>query len=282
MAKWSRWPWQPDVAVRPVPRARGEIATTSVVLHGRPSEPVGVAKLSTGSVLERQGGDHRVRVAQVRRERMGVRLLQAVMECYADHVQSGPPTVEEVIARADVSRATFYKYFYSVDEAIEKRAGELVDEMVESLKDLVAPEMKPVLMLTVSVHLFLLRSVLDPTWAAFVARSDLLRADGVLFHGITAHLASSVAIRQLAFADAEAARNLAVGTMREAIRTIARTSGPRRDFVDATTAMILIGLGTTRKTAQSLVSDATIFIRGAAPDRLAWWRDPWSAGAVSA
>jgi len=42
-----------------------------------------------------------------------------------------------VIARADVSRAIFYKYFNSVDEAIEQRASELVDEMIDGLKDLV-------------------------------------------------------------------------------------------------------------------------------------------------
>ena len=221
-------------------------------------------------------GDHRVRVAKVRRERMVARLLQAVMECYAAHVQSGPPTVEEVIARADVSRATLYKYFNSVDEAIEKRASELVEEMVESLKDLVGSQMKPILMFAVSVHLFLLRSVLDPTWAAFVARSDLLRTEGVLFKGMTMHLAESIADRDVVFSDAQAARTLAVGTMRETIRSIAQTSSPRRDFVDEITTMILMGLGLTRESARSLVGDATIFIRGAAPDRLRWWRDPWS------
>ena len=46
--------------------------------------------------------DHRIRVAKDRRERMVARLLQAVMESYGQHVSSGPPTVEEVIARADV------------------------------------------------------------------------------------------------------------------------------------------------------------------------------------
>ncbi len=81
----------------------------------------------------------------------------------------------------------------------------------------------------------------------------------------------------LAFADAEAARTLAVGTMRETIKSIAQTDRPRRDFVDEITTMILIGLGIARDAARSLVSDATIFIRGAAPDRLAWWRDPWSS-----
>ena len=225
--------------------------------------------------------DHRVRVAKDRRERMVARLLQSVMECYARHVLSGPPTVEEVIARADVSRATFYKYFNSVDEAIEQRASGLVDEMIESLKGVVGNQMSPVLQFTVAIHLFLLRSVLDPTWAAFVARSDLLRADGLLFQGITDHLGASLVQGEVTFADADAARNLAVGTMRETIRFIAQTSMPRRNFVDEVTTIILIGLGVGREAARALVVDATIFIRGAAPDRLAWWRDPWMRAAVS-
>ncbi|QIG78617.1 TetR/AcrR family transcriptional regulator [Stakelama tenebrarum] len=219
--------------------------------------------------------DHRVRVAKMRRERMVARLLQAVMECYAEHVLTGPPTVDEVIRRADVSRATFYKYFNSVDEAIEQRASELVDEMVESLKDLVNDRMKPILLFTVSVHLFLLRSVLDKTWGAFVARSDLLRSDGVLFQGMTSHLAAALEAHEVRFSDAEAARMLAIGTMREAIRAISQTDSPRRPFVDQVMAMILIGLGIECDVAAALVNEATIFIRGAAPDRLTWWRDPW-------
>ena len=225
--------------------------------------------------------DHRVRVAKVRRDRMVAKLLQAVMESYASHVLSGPPTVEEIIDQADVSRATFYKYFRSVDEAIETRAGELVDEMIESLKGLVRAEMKPVLQFTVSVHLFLLRGVLDPTWGAFVARSDLLRSDGPLISGLTMHLAASLDDHEVSFLDPEAARTLAIGTMREAIRSIAHSDGPRREFVEEVMTLILIGLGLPRPVALELVSDATIFIRGAGPDRLTWWRDPWLAAAAA-
>lgn len=208
---------------------------------------------------------------------MEARLLQAVMESYAAHVLSGPPTVEEVIARADVSRATFYKYFTSVDEAIDKRASELVEEMVDSLKGLVRPQMKPVLLFTIAVHLFMLRSVLDPTWAAFVARSDKLYTDGTLFRGVTTHLTASLADNDVAFSDAEAALTLAIGTMREAMRRVAANSHPRRAYVEGTTAMILIGLGSSKESARSLIHEATIFIRGAAPDMLTWWTDPWSS-----
>lgn len=225
--------------------------------------------------MEAENEDHRVRVAKARRARMIHRLLQAVMECYAGHVQNGPPTVDEVIDRAGVSRATFYKYFNSIDEAIEQRASELVDEMVESLKELVQPGMRPILMLTISVHLFLLRSVMDRTWGAFVARSDLMRTDGVLFQGMTAHLAASLVEGDATYSDAESARTLAIGAMREAMRLIAQADAPRRAFVDEVTTIILVGLGIARQAAALLVKDATIFIRGAAPDRLNWWRDPW-------
>ena len=223
--------------------------------------------------------DHRIRVAKIRRERMVARLLQAVMQCYGDHVVNGPPTVEEVIDVAKVSRATFYKYFNSVDEAIEQRAIELVDEMIDSLKDLVDAKMRPILQFTVSVHLFLLRSVLDPTWAAFVARSDLLRTDGILINGLDFHLANAIDDSDLFFADQEAARILAIGTLRETIRSISRDERSRRGLVDEITKMILVGLGAERAVADQLVRDATIFIRGAAPDRLPWWRDPWSVNA---
>jgi hypothetical protein len=67
--------------------------------------------------------------------------------------------------------------------------------------------------------------------------------------------------------------------MREAIRAMAQTRHPRREFVEEITTMILIGLGIAREASRSLVTETTIFIRGAAPDRLTWWRDPWSAAA---
>lgn len=221
--------------------------------------------------------DHRVRVAKVRRERMRARLLQAVMECYAIRVLDATPTVEDVTASAGVSRATFYKYFSSVEEAIEQRAGELVDEMIESLKDMLGSQMRPALLFTVSVRLFLTRSVLDPIWASFVARSDMLRADGVLFKGMTMHLNSSLSDGEFVFSDGQAALTLAVGTMREAIKLISQMQQPRREFLDEVMTMILIGLGANRERACLLVSEAATFIYDEAPTRLNWWRDPWVA-----
>ena len=227
-----------------------------------------------------QNQDHRVRVAKIRRERMIERLLQATMECYASHVLSGPPSVDEVIARAGVSRGTFYKYFVSVDEAIERRAGELVDEMIEGLKGLVFHQTSPIMLFTISMQLFLMRSVLDRTWAAFVAHSDMLHPEGKLFFGITQHLSQAADLDEISVADAGASRMVAIGVLRETIRFNSRSEDVRREFLEEVMTLVVISLGIERVRAQALVEEATIFIRGAAPDRLTWWRDPWMRPSV--
>lgn len=225
-------------------------------------------------VVEKQ--DHRIRVAQQRRERMEAKLLDTVMICYAENVQEGPPTVDEVITRADVSRATFYKYFKSVDAAIDAQGRLLVEEMIEGLRGMMEAEFPGFARLTLAVYLFMLRGAQDRTWAAFVAHGDLLRAGSRLHIGLTLHLTDAKADGDIDYVDIDAARVLAVGPMQEALRVMV-TSGPAtRDYLEEVMAMTLIGLGATRARAVESVRRVTIFIRGAAPDRLSWWRDPWS------
>jgi AcrR family transcriptional regulator len=226
--------------------------------------------------LETVFDDHRVRVAQMRRDRMTKRLLASVKESYAGRPQEGVPTVDDVIKVAEVSRATFYKYFNSVEEAVGAIASDMVDDMVRSLIELHGSGRPAIFLLTSSIHLFLLRAVIDPSWAAFVARSDVLQSEGSLFRGISTHLLAARAAGEIAFDDLDAARTLAVGGMIEAIRNVALRKGAGRGFIEEVTVMIYIALGMTCDQARATLRDVTIFIRGAAPDLLPWWRDPWA------
>lgn len=220
-------------------------------------------------------GDHRIRVAAQRRDKMRKRLLEAVMTTYAVRLQQGPPLVDEVVAEADVSRATFYKYFDSVDEAIAELGQKLVDEMVESLINLYGGTGDAYFRLSTGILLFLLRSVNDPLWAAFVARTDYLAQDTEPLRGITTHLTSARAEGVLSFEDTEAAASFAVGAMMEAIRYMTRSDHRHRSYVEDLTAMILRGLGVEIDAARDIVCQRTLFIREVAPNRLPWWRDPW-------
>lgn len=221
-------------------------------------------------------GDHRIRVARERRDRMRKRLLDAIMATYARHLQMGPPSVDDVIKEADVSRATFYKYFNSVEEALGLLGRELMDEMVDSLINLYGGKGDGFFRFTTGIQLFLLRSVIDPIWAAFVSASDELEQDARPLNGITMHLAEAREQGLVHFVDSEAAGTLAVGGMMEAIRYMVRSGNRSRAYVEDLAAMLLRGLGVDIETAREVVHERTIFIRGVGPDRLSWWRDPWS------
>lgn len=222
--------------------------------------------------------DHRVIVARKRREQMRHRLLKSVLAACSETQLGSHPSVEAVLEHAGVSKATFYKYFTSVDEAVGTLGAEMVDEMVRSLILLFGdiPE-TPLFYMTTSVHLFLMRSVNEPLWADFVARTDALGGDSEARHGLELHIRESFEAGLIAVVDYDAAVALALGALMEGMRHIARQPDrANRDFVEALLVLILRGLGVEDSAARNLVRDSAIFIRGAAPDRLAWWRDPWT------
>ncbi len=223
--------------------------------------------------------DHRVRVAAERRARMRLRLLQAVLDTCAMQTDGGLPGLDDVAARAAVSRATFYKYFTSVEQAVDEVGRNQVDEMIHTLMTLFDGPETPFFRMTVAIQIFLLRGVLDPAWAAFASRPDTLAYDNILLRGITTHLEASRDAGIVHFADIEAAATIAIGTLREAMSHLARhKEDVRRDYVEEVEVMILRAIGMDLDAARKAVRDAVVFIRGIGPDRLAWWRDPWTTG----
>jgi len=220
--------------------------------------------------------DHRVRVARQRRSRTRTRLLDAVMVTCAARLKQDLPTVDDVIAEADVSRATFYKYFNSVEEAIGVYGHMLMEEMFLSLANLFTPRDDELSRIVTAIQLFLMRTVIDPQWGGFLARTAHLARNTELVDRVLAYLQCAREKGLLRFHDALPASSLVIGTVLEAVRHISRTGLRSRDYVDEVTIMLLHGLGIERAEAADLVLDRTIYIRGLAPDRLGWWSDPWT------
>ena len=220
--------------------------------------------------------DHRVRVARERRSQTRMRILDAVMVTCAARLKQDLPTVDDVIAEANVSRATFYKYFTSVEEAIGVYGYMLMEEMFRSLASLFTARDDELARVVMAIQLFLMRAVIDPQWGAFLARTAHLARNTELVDRVLAYLQVARAKNLIRFDDALPATSLVIGTVLEAIRHISRTGLRSRDYVDEITAMLLHGLGLDQVEAHDLVRDRTIYIRGLAPDSLAWWTDPWS------
>lgn len=73
--------------------------------------------------------DHRPRVAAARRDRMRAHLLRSALRAALGHGTVAVP-LEDLLAAADVSRATFYKYFADVPAAMRAMGVALADELI--------------------------------------------------------------------------------------------------------------------------------------------------------
>ena len=218
--------------------------------------------------------DHRVRVGREKREKMRKRLLQAVMACYAAREDHTTPGIDDVIREADVSRATFYLHFVSMEVAFHALRAELDNDL--HVVEVFFERSDPLERLATGTLIFLFRSVTDSTWAKFVSSTNYL----------TDNIANIVAIEHLLlmardaklvhFNEVAAARDLLLGSMSEAMRTLSNASGRSRVYVEELTVMMLCGLRADHARSKEVVHDRAIYIRGYAPDCLPWWKDPWA------
>lgn len=219
--------------------------------------------------------DWRVRVGRERREKMRERLLNAVLNCYANVKQHEAPSIEDVIKEANVSRATFYLHFLSLEEAVNALGQEISEETVRNMASLLIMSDTALQHLATGIQLYLLRSVTDPKWAAFNSRTDFLSRDTTLRKSQQQHLIEAKNAQLIFFEDVEAATSLMNGAMFEAMRHLVMTNERNRSFVQETTVMILCGLRADYAMAKKVVHERAIYIRGLAPDCVRWWSDPW-------
>jgi AcrR family transcriptional regulator len=215
--------------------------------------------------------DHRVRVAKDRRDKMRARLLKAVMASYAHRGWQ----IDDVIKEAKVSRATFYKYFKSPDGALDALGQQLQDELRENIGTLIDDSDHAVQRIAAGVQVFLLRGVTDPTWAGFVTRTSYVARDAIWREMIVADLSAARDQGEIEFEDVNAASSLLLGTLMEAIQYLSFSGKRKRGYVEDLSVMILRGLGVAPERARKVVRERAIYVRGLAPDRLPWWRDPW-------
>jgi AcrR family transcriptional regulator len=215
--------------------------------------------------------DHRVRVAKDRRDRMRQRLLKAVMASYFHHGWQ----IDDVIKAADVSRATFYKYFTSLEEARDALGQQLQEELRENISTLIDDSHHALQRMTAGIQVFLLRGVTDPDWATFVTRTTYVARDKIWRDMIEADLHAARDQGEIQFEDVNAAASLMLGALMEAIQYLSFSGKRKRTYVEDLNVMILRGLGVPDDRARQVVRERAIYVRGLAPDRLPWWRDPW-------
>ena len=125
---------------------------------------------TTGStIMSMENQDHRPRVAAERRERMRARLLGSALQLVA---AKGPAatSIDDIIAAAEVSRGTFYKYFPSPDALVRELAFEVAKDLVCLADPLVRERSDPAERVACGIRLVARLALHHPAAAGFLVQ----------------------------------------------------------------------------------------------------------------
>ena len=221
-----------------------------------------------------QAEDHRVRVARDRRKRMKGHLLNAVMAVCADDTPNSTKVIDDVVAYAEVSRGTFYKYFMSLDEAIAELGATLAEEMTVSIWPIQSVLTDAREKTAIGSQLFMRRAMLDPHWGGFIARIGLLTPENTMIRRMTDDIHEGMKSGVYDLLSVESGLDLLVGAKIEAIRRLVRT---QNDIVSTypqiISSLILRGFGVAPKDAQAIASAMAERLNNVAADLFKNWVD---------
>lgn len=186
--------------------------------------------------------DHRTRVGAVRRERTREKIVASALHVFA---QRGPdaPVIDDFIAAAGIARGTFYNYFKSTPELLEAACKWLEDDLIVSIESEISGLDNPAHRVAMGVRLWIHRAQSDAQWCAFAARA--WRHGSMVEQKVDRDLRAGRHLGLFDFPNIEAARDLLIGTCREAMVRLC-SKRARRGFADDVARVVLQGLGLER------------------------------------
>jgi AcrR family transcriptional regulator len=175
-------------------------------------------------------------VGRERRARTEERILSAALGVFAEQ---GPdaPVIDDFIQAAGIARGTFYNHFQSVEELLQATSARTTRQVVETIEGALDGLPGPAQKLGVGLRLFFLHAQRKPVWCRFVARVWSLGG----LELPTRDLDEGIRLRQFHVPGREAARDLLLGTVREALRRMGEGHTPA-GFGDQMVELVLRAL----------------------------------------
>jgi len=226
--------------------------------------------------------DPRTAAAAIRRARMRERLLEAVLDLYQPGQGSGSLVIDDVIRAADVSRGSFYKYFDSLDAAVNELGERMTADMIADFRRLFDDGEAPLVRAVGGSIMAMVRAWHDPRWGGFTCRVDYVDyfARASMFDLIVRDaLATARSGGQMVFRSLDVAVDLIVGMTIEGRRRLLLRSVAPRAYIDEMIERTFTGLQVKPDALEQAVARAWSVIVEAAPG-LDWWR-PGDDGCIS-
>lgn len=194
-------------------------------------------------------------MAAEKRERMRARLIESAIHVFTDKGMDGA-IIEDVIARADVSRGTFYNYFKTNEELLSAALELLSNELLLIVDAAVQQRRDPVERLVYGVRAVLHTSMRNRVLARFVSRVGLgpALANSLAVQYMQRDIQAGIDTGQLAVTTGELAMVLVLGPTHAAIHAMAANPALPENFPELVTYHLLLSLGVPSQRAVALVS----------------------------
>jgi len=194
--------------------------------------------------------DHRILVAQVRRERTRNKIIAAAAHVFASKGAEAP-VIDDFIQAAGVSRGTFYNYFSTVAELLDATIAWSADEVVRTIEVEMKTLKSALQRLATACRLYLRVAGNDPGWCAFMAQ---LPHSGRFAHKRLKHdLQTGMQDGSFSLPDIDAAADMVTGTLYRTLCRLASRSAKKVNC-DHTVIIILQGVGAKESAIKQAMS----------------------------
>lgn len=209
----------------------------------------------------RKAADHRTRVGRERRARTRQRIVEAALRVIAE---KGPdaPVIDDFIRAGGVARGTFYNHFTTTEELLTATSRWLEDSLIRNIEAAMGDLDDPLQRLATGARLWLHLSRRDPVFCAFVVRSRF--RGGSVERQLGLDLGAGLRSGRLAAPSVELARDLLVGTIREAQARMVSARVPVT-YPDQVVRLVLRALRVDEHTIDALLAAPVPSIAAAAP-----------------
>ncbi len=184
------------------------------------------------------GSDHRTQVGVQRRKKTEALIIRAALNVFAEKGRDGA-VIDDVLVAADISRGTFYNYFDSVEQLLERTSRWMVEDLIANfIEPLLIMQVDPAERLCTGLRLFFQRAEADREWCRFIGRIWTI---GPL-DAPSKDIRRGMRLKIFTVPSFDAALTMQRGTIREALLRIATGDIPKR-YSDQITEVIMQGLG---------------------------------------
>lgn len=211
---------------------------------------------------------------------MRAKLLDAAMRVFGERNRPNP-VIDDVIREAKVSRGTFYKYFDSLEQLLVALGQELSNQTTADSLPIYDVLPEPWQRAAVGFRLFLVRALLDRSWAGFVTRADVWPHTMLVAQYMGADLERGKAAGQFSLENIDVAKDFLMGASAHAIQAISTGVDDPKAYMDASVRMAMMSLGCDVQTCDRGVAFSLAYLKAWATGELTATRPLWALDLTS-